>query len=535
VLAWRFRPARRGGTPVAARIRARVDFHQEQPTATASTVSAAARAASSPAPGSLVQGTAAAPESERRRSLRDDGKSGADAPGDHVRECRVPSGPFRDRAAGVVLWLAGFRTSPNRGAPPNDGYCVGGSVPVSRGNGGVIHPALIDHSTSHPGAAPAGWGFRRDHRGSDARAGQHTAPGSNLRVIDAGALLEAPLDDGRGSVLAAGRYGYPGPILSAITSSVKLDYWDYQTRATWRIADHDTLGIFALGSHDYLAEMEAGGEQTTGNGNMQSITTLQGYCLRLSRIDLRWDHVRERRWAHARGGDCRLRLAGQPRRTRRTTRRGPPADRGEALANRARSRCRRRYDYTASSRAPAQRENNPTSATRHRPTSRWARAVVWRLSPRVEIVPGFASTSSSQHGPRHQMPDARTPIVPTFDPRLSARVTLTGPVAWLRLSASRISTRLARRSDPPRESPSPGSRSASPRCGRSAQARGVRSPGGLPGDAHRVSVRLVGAYRLDRQLRQLSPPDGPRQCRTISPFTGGHTGSAPRRRPLRSA
>ncbi len=37
VLGWRFLPALRGSTPVAARIRARVDFHPQQPTATAST------------------------------------------------------------------------------------------------------------------------------------------------------------------------------------------------------------------------------------------------------------------------------------------------------------------------------------------------------------------------------------------------------------------------------------------------------------------------------------------------------------------
>ena len=40
----------------------------------------------------------------------------------------------------------------------------------------------------------------------------------NIRVIDAGALLEAPLDDGRSSVLAAGRYGFPGPIVGEALS-----------------------------------------------------------------------------------------------------------------------------------------------------------------------------------------------------------------------------------------------------------------------------------------------------------------------------
>jgi hypothetical protein len=69
-------------------------------------------------------------------------------------------------------------------------------------------------------------------------------------LFDAGALLEAPFADGRGSALVAGRYGYPGPILGAVNPDMELGYWDYQARTSWRVTPSDTLGLFAFGSHD---------------------------------------------------------------------------------------------------------------------------------------------------------------------------------------------------------------------------------------------------------------------------------------------
>src|SRR5205807_1182391 len=59
VLAWRFVPAHRGSVPIAARVRARVEFHQEQLSAPPAT-SLPTQEAPSPAPPIAQQGTALA-------------------------------------------------------------------------------------------------------------------------------------------------------------------------------------------------------------------------------------------------------------------------------------------------------------------------------------------------------------------------------------------------------------------------------------------------------------------------------------------
>jgi hypothetical protein len=215
--------------------------------------------------------------------------------------------PFRaiDALPGVVPLQSGIPYFYIRGAPPNDnGYYLDGiRVPLLFHVGlgeGVIHPALVDHVDFYPGAAPASYG---GFVGATI-AGQTREPATvwhgeaNLRVIDAGALVEAPLDDGRFTVLAAGRYGYPGPILGAITSSLSLGYWDYQTRATWRVTEHDTLGVFAFGSHDYLASQSSGSGGTSNGGTSNGGTSNGAPTSSLKevlvsdfhRLDLRWDH-----------------------------------------------------------------------------------------------------------------------------------------------------------------------------------------------------------------------------------------------------
>jgi hypothetical protein len=101
-----------------------------------------------------------------------------------------------------------------------------------------------------------------------------------VRVFDAGALAETPLDDGRGSALAAGRYSYSGLILS-LTSPLKLAYWDYQTRATWNIDDKNQIGVFAFGSHDDFGQVRDGQTDTIIDGEFH-------------RVDLRFDHALDR-------------------------------------------------------------------------------------------------------------------------------------------------------------------------------------------------------------------------------------------------
>jgi len=555
VLGWRFAPAERGNTPVAARIRARIAFRQEAASAE-STGSppppAAAAAAASPASTPTAappHDAATAPEVAEeivvlgtRRELGQTTLSSAD-----VRQLPGALGdPFRaiEALPGVVPMRSGLPYFYIRGAPPNDnGYYVDGiRVPLLFHVGvaeGVISPALIDHVDFFPGAAPASYGgFAGATIAGQTREPASTAHGEvNLRAIDAGALLEAPLGDGRGSVLVAGRYGYPGPIVSAITSSVKLDYWDYQTRATWHIAAHDTLGVFAFGSHDYLAREQTGGLAMDQNGNSHSITSLQEVLASdFHRLDLRWDHV----FAN---GDGQLRAgatvgydsqgAAPTYATDYSAATRLQLDAKLAQTVRVRAGADARYDqYGFKQGAPVPGGETFPSTANPPPTNVTLGGhadVVWRPSPRVEIVPGarYDVYQSARATAASATTRVRT-VVPAFDPRLSARVTLSDGVAWLSaFGRSHQYPALRVGALPPSEVSVPGFPFGSSRLQTVSQAsQGVEVA--LP---WQVTATVTGFFShwsgltdLTDNCVQLAPPDGPHTCPNDRPVHGNAYG-----------
>ena len=97
-----------------------------------------------------------------------------------------------------------------------------------------------------------------------------------MRIIDAGALVEAPFADGRGSALVAGRYSYTGLVLSLL-SKTKLQYWDYQTLDAYRLSSSSTLSVFAFGAFDLF---ESGDSDLAGQIGGQT---------QFHRFDLRYD------------------------------------------------------------------------------------------------------------------------------------------------------------------------------------------------------------------------------------------------------
>jgi hypothetical protein len=366
----------------------------------------------------------------RHREVGETTMSGKD-----VREIPGAFGdPFRaiEALPGVTPTLSGLGYFFIRGAPPNNnGYFLDGvRVPqlfhVGLGPG-VIHPGLVERIEVYPGAAPSSFGGVA----GGVVAGQTRVPASefhgeaNLRLVDVGALVESPLEDGRATALAAARYGYPGPVIG-LFSKVDLGYWDYQARATWRADDRDTVGIFAFGSHDFLADTEAHGVR------------VEDFVSDFHRVDLRLDRAIT---------DGRMRLAA----TLGYDRQGgsgfdanvaPPAlvDRSAAVRFeverqvlpelRVRGGADARIDGYAFEQAP---ESNPLevvvpSSVDPAPTNVTAGAyadAVWRITPRVLVVPGmrfdtYASTRADQ-----------TEASPALDPRLSTRITLAKFVAWL--------------------------------------------------------------------------------------------------------
>jgi TonB family protein len=474
VLSWRFTSARRGTVPVAVRIRARVQFHQEQAPSTPSPTAAPPTAQGTPATSSLLAPTSSVvlevPEEVTVHGARHEiGETTLSAT--DVREMPGAFGdPFRaiEALPGVIPVVSGLPYFYIRGAPPtNNAYLVDGiRVPLLFHVGigeGVIHPALIDRVDFYPGAAPAAYG----HSAGAVIAGQTRDPATtphgevNLRIIDSGALLETPLDDGRGSVLVAGRYGYPGPIISAITSAIQVGYWDYQTRATWRVTDRDTIGVFAFGSHDYL------GTASTNNGVTGPVVEQLGSDFH--RIDLRYDRALED--GHLRvaatlgydsqggaglnsgssagsgggsedGGGTGMGNSAPPVQTpvittvtnlSAATR--LEVDKKLSSAVRVRGGADAQVDHYGFSQGEAQAEQTvvPSSANPPPTNITWGvhADVVWRVTPRVEIVPGVRFDVFD--GIRDNGPSGgqASTIVPAVDPRLSTRVTIAPWLAWL--------------------------------------------------------------------------------------------------------
>lgn len=285
-LKWRFEPAMRDGAPVRVRIRVVVEFHPPPP--------ASAEAPEPSEPGATQQESAqpsprktSGPVEIQVRGVKVEPSRTATLSRAEVRQIPGTFGdPFRaiEIMPGVTPIVSGLPFFFIRGAPPGDvGYFLDGiRVPLLFHIGvgpSAIHPALIDRVDLYPGGYPARFG-----RFSGGIVAGETAPPAselhgeyNLRLFDAGALVETPFDQHRGEVLLAGRYSYTGALLSLLNSTSELAYWDYQARLSHELSAKDELSAFAFGSYDFL------GERTPTQ-------TLTVFGTEFHRLDLRYDH-----------------------------------------------------------------------------------------------------------------------------------------------------------------------------------------------------------------------------------------------------
>lgn len=221
--------------------------------------------------------------------------------------------PYRaiEGLPGVVPIVSGLPYFYVRGAPPgNVGYFFDG-IPVPylfhfAAGPGVLHPAFVEHVDLYPGAYPARYG-----RFAGAIVAGEMAPPSyrlrgegSVRLIDSGAMLEAPFASGRGSVMAGGRFSYTAAVLSLLVPEVSLSYWDYQARAHYELDARNSVELLAFGAGDFLSDSETSFDSGVDqNGQTQYRTSEHQTTLvdvGFHRLDVRFDHrVHEGNWRNA--------------------------------------------------------------------------------------------------------------------------------------------------------------------------------------------------------------------------------------------
>jgi len=133
----------------------------------------------------------------------------------------------------------------------------------------VIHPEFLDRIDFYPGAFPIEYGgYTGGIVDGITRAG---APDERRLEIGADLLntslfVRQPLGSSVTGTIA-GRYGYPGMLLSAFSEDVYASYWDYQGRLDGRTAG-GRWTIFAFGSFDEFGEVHSDG---SAEANLQSL------------------------------------------------------------------------------------------------------------------------------------------------------------------------------------------------------------------------------------------------------------------------
>ncbi|HEY5958424.1 MAG TPA: TonB-dependent receptor, partial [Polyangiaceae bacterium] len=202
-------------------------------------------------------------------------------------ESREIPGTFGDplraieSSAGVTPIFSGVPFFFVRGAPPgNVGFFLDGvRVPLLYHavlGPSVVHPALIERVELHRGAPPANFGryagaiVNAEVRPPLTRAGGE----ANVRIFDAGGLIESPFANGRGHALVGGRYSYTGLLVSLLTDA-KIAYWDYQTKVDYATSAHQRIGVFAFGAYDRFAAQDG--------------TVERGGGTQFHRVDVRYD------------------------------------------------------------------------------------------------------------------------------------------------------------------------------------------------------------------------------------------------------
>ncbi|MES1188798.1 MAG: TonB family protein [Myxococcales bacterium] len=430
VAAWKFTPAMRDNVPVKSRVVIKVSFaapleppRQPEPVAVPDGAAPTSTSAAAP-PAPPVSPPPAPPPVQ----ITIEGERAEDLAAIHVPrgDIRLIPGAFADPfrvveiLPGVAPVLSGLPYFFVRGAPPGDvGYFIDGiRVPLLFHVGAgpsVIAPALVDSVELVPSTYPARFG----RFAGGIMSGETMAPSqvgraeAQARVFDAGAMVEQPFADGKGSALLAGRYSYTQALLAAVAPEYDLGYWDYQARLAYNLNQHDRVSLFGFGAFDHL-------------GNHRLHQTL--FDVQFHRLDLRWDHRSEgsrARLAFTLGADKRLNSDEgdpAPNGIAKTKQMGVRFEGSQTLSREAELRAG--LDGNLERYQP-ELEQLPQGAVTYAARTD-ANLGVWSelsLKPRrgFEIVPGFRLDASRSRGASYTFPE----------PRLSTRMRVANKVAWL--------------------------------------------------------------------------------------------------------
>ena len=141
---------------------------------------------------------------------------------------RIPGAladPFRlvESMPGVLALRSGLAYVYVRGAPPSGTQYIYDGIPIP-----LLSHLAVGQSAIHPGAT------------REVRFFPGAAPARFGRTI------------GGAHAMVAARYGYPGPIVSALTPGLTLQYGDYLARGRVALSASDRVELVALGSVDAL-------------------------------------------------------------------------------------------------------------------------------------------------------------------------------------------------------------------------------------------------------------------------------------------
>lgn len=149
----------------------------------------------------------------------------------------------------------------------------------------VINPEFIDEIRFYPGGFPLEYGRYTGGIVDGRTRPLYTEDFSadiDVNLLQAGGLVRIPTPWFTATV--AGRYGYPGGLISLVTDEISLQYWDYQVRIDGGDPS-SSWTIFAFGAGDELETLPAPTEE---NPNPTELETAARFMFH--RLDLRYTH-----------------------------------------------------------------------------------------------------------------------------------------------------------------------------------------------------------------------------------------------------